>query len=83
MATNKVDNNDTKKVFKELGTCSRTFFHLLNREFGNQLETEEQAADPLAGGIMQKGQHHGSLQVWCHNIHWILVCRFFCAEYDV
>ena len=53
--------NDAKKMFKELGTCSRTFFHLLNREFDNTKETEESAADPLAGGIMQKGQQCGML----------------------
>lgn len=53
--------NDAKKVFRKLGTCSRTFFHILNRELGNQKELEERAADSLAGGIMQKGQQCGML----------------------
>ncbi|MCO6476944.1 MAG: C-GCAxxG-C-C family protein [Phaeodactylibacter sp.] len=51
----------TKKLFKKLGTCSRTFFYLLNREFGHLSENEERAADPLAGGIMQKGHQCGML----------------------
>jgi len=55
--------NDTKQVFKESGTCSKTFFHLLNREFGHQRDrdSEETAADPLAGGLMQKGHQCGML----------------------
>jgi len=61
MTNTKVHKNDTKKIFKELGTCSRTFFYLLNREFDHLTETEERAADPLAGGIMQKGQQCGML----------------------
>lgn len=61
MEPSKTSKNDAKKVFKELGTCSRTFFHLLNREFNHTTNTEERAADPLAGGIMQKGQQCGML----------------------
>jgi len=61
MATSKIHTNDTKKVFRKLGTCSRTFFYLLNREFNHTKETEEQAADPLAGGVMQKGHQCGML----------------------
>ena len=57
----KTSENDAKKVFKELGTCSRTLYYLLNREFEHLNETEERAADPLAGGIMQKGQQCGML----------------------
>jgi len=52
---------DGKKVFRKLGTCSRTFFHILNREFGHPKELEECAADSLAGGIMQKGYQCGML----------------------
>jgi hypothetical protein len=52
---------DTKRVFFKLGTCSRTFFYLLNREFGHPLENEEHAADPLAGGILQQGYQCGML----------------------
>ncbi len=52
---------DTKRVFLKKGTCSRTFFYLLNREFGFQMNTEEQAADPLAGGIVQQGYQCGMI----------------------
>ncbi len=51
----------TKKIFWKLGTCSRTFFFLLNREFGNNNENAEIAADPLAGGVMLKGHQCGML----------------------
>ena len=57
----KVGPTDGKKVFRKLGTCSRTFFHILNREFGHPREQEECAADSLAGGIMQKGHQCGML----------------------
>ena len=53
--------NDAKKVFREKGTCSHTFAYLLNREFGNNKETEERATDPMAGGLMQKGHQCGML----------------------
>jgi len=52
---------DAKQVFRKLGTCSRTFFYLLNREFGTSMETEERASDLLAGGIMKKGYQCGML----------------------
>ncbi len=52
---------DAKKVFRECGTCSQTFGHLLNREFGHPKETEERALDPLAGGIMNTGHQCGML----------------------
>ena len=50
-----------KKAFRKLGSCSRTLFYLLNREFENPMITEERAADPLAGGILQKGYQCGML----------------------
>jgi len=53
--------NDAKKVFREKGTCSRTFAYLLNREFGNNKDAEERATDPMAGGLMQKGHQCGML----------------------
>ena len=52
---------DAKKVFRKLGTCSRTLFYLLNRELGEPMEVEERAADPLAGGIMKMGYQCGML----------------------
>jgi hypothetical protein len=51
----------TKRVFLKKGTCSRTFFYILNREFGHPLDDEERAADPLAGGILQQGYQCGML----------------------
>lgn len=50
-----------KKVFREKGTCSRTFAYLLDKEFGNLQDQYEQATDPLAGGIMRKGHQCGML----------------------
>lgn len=50
-----------KKIFKEKGTCSRTFAFILNREFGNVEDKQEGALDPLAGGIMRKGHQCGML----------------------
>ncbi|MFC1559110.1 C-GCAxxG-C-C family (seleno)protein [Gemmatimonadota bacterium] len=55
------DARDVKKIFMECGTCSRTFFHLLNRAFGYPLETEELASDPLAGGLMNTQHQCGML----------------------
>lgn len=57
----KAIKNDTKKVFWKKGACSQTFCFLLNREFGSPKETEERAADPLAGGLMQTGHQCGML----------------------
>ena len=54
-------SENTKLVFLKKGTCSRTLFYILNREFGYPLENEERAADPLAGGIIQQGYQCGML----------------------
>lgn len=45
----------------KLGTCSRTLFYILNREFVYPLENEERAVDLLAGGILQQGYQCGML----------------------
>ncbi|MFC2151086.1 C-GCAxxG-C-C family (seleno)protein [Bacteroidota bacterium] len=50
-----------KRVFLKKGTCSNTFFYILNREFGHPKEMEERALDPLAGGIVQQGYQCGML----------------------
>lgn len=52
---------DAKKVFRKLGTCSQTYFYLMNRAFGQNRREEERAADPLAGGIMKAGYQCGML----------------------
>lgn len=61
MKASEKNNQDTKWVFLKKGTCSRTLFYILNREFDHPLEKEEQAADVLAGGIMQYGYQCGLL----------------------
>ena len=50
-----------KRTFLKKGTCSRTFFCLLDREFGHPLEEEEKSIDPMAGGILQQGYQCGML----------------------
>jgi hypothetical protein len=50
-----------KRTFLKLGTCSRTLFYFLNREFDHPMELEECASDPLAGGIHGQGYQCGML----------------------
>lgn len=50
-----------KRTFLKKGTCSRTFFYILDREFGHPLDEEEKAIDPMAGGILQQGYQCGML----------------------
>ncbi|MCP4313881.1 MAG: hypothetical protein GY790_21715 [Bacteroidetes bacterium] len=50
-----------KRTFLKKGTCSRTFFYILDREFGYPLDEEEKAIDPMAGGILQQGYQCGML----------------------
>ena len=54
-------NLKTKRTFFKQGTCSRTFFYILNREFGHSKPAEEQAIDPMAGGVVQQGYQCGML----------------------
>ncbi len=61
MDNSQVVVKDAKRLFVKLGTCSRTLFYILNREFGHLKENEERAIDPLAGGIMQQGYECGML----------------------
>ena len=61
MFKSKKIKRDTKKVFLKKGPCSSAFFYILNREFGYLKETEERAADPLCGGILQQGYQCGML----------------------
>jgi hypothetical protein len=62
----KMDNfkkypQDVRKVFMKCGSCSHTFFYLLNREFGHLKEIEEKASDMLAGGLAKTGHQCGML----------------------
>jgi len=50
-----------KRTFIKKGTCSRTFFYILDREFGHPRDEEEKAIDPMAGGILQQGYQCGML----------------------
>ena len=52
---------DAKKTFMKYGTCSRTFFYLLNHQFGHLKQAEELASDPLAGGLMNTQHQCGML----------------------
>jgi len=52
---------DAKAVFRKCGTCSQTFGHILNREYGHPKEMAELALDPLAGGILNQGHQCGML----------------------
>jgi len=61
MTTKTKKQNDAKDVFKKCGTCSRTFAHILNREFGHPKVDEERAMNPLAGGIMNHGHQCGMI----------------------
>ena len=61
MKASEKQRHDTRWVFLKKGTCSRTMFYILNREFDNPMEAEEAAVDPLAGGIMQHGYQCGLL----------------------
>lgn len=58
---NKKTQLKAKKIFLTKGTCSHTFFYILNREFGHPKEMEERAIDPMAGGILQNGYQCGML----------------------
>jgi hypothetical protein len=49
------------RAFLKKGTCSRTFFYILDREFGHPREEEEKAVDKMAGGILQQGYQCGML----------------------
>jgi hypothetical protein len=59
--TDSKEPEDLKKLFWKLGSCSRTLNYVLDREFGHTNEVEERAADPLAGGIVQRGHQCGML----------------------
>lgn len=52
---------DTKKIFRKLGACSTTLFHIVNRELGHAQDEGERAAAPLAGGILMRGRQCGML----------------------
>ncbi|MCP4123963.1 MAG: C_GCAxxG_C_C family protein [Bacteroidetes bacterium] len=49
------------EVFKQCGTCSQTFCHILNKAFTHSNKIQEQALNPLAGGIMNQGQQCGMI----------------------
>jgi hypothetical protein len=51
----KVKKDNTKKIFIKLGSCSQTYFHIVNSSFNNSRAIEERAADPLVGGIYRQG----------------------------
>ena len=52
---------DTRQVFKKLGSCSHTLFYQVNREFGDPKEFEGIATNLFAGGLLQTGHQCGML----------------------
>jgi len=52
----------TAYSFATVGACSATLLNVLNRAYGDPMEAEETASNPLAGGIVQHGYQCG--QVW-------------------
>lgn len=57
--TGDISSMGTVGTFLKKGTCSETSFCVLNRSFGNSQQKEEQAAAPLAGGVMRHGYQCG------------------------
>lgn len=57
----KPDHYNGSKMFRQQGTCSKTFHYILNQEFKTPNTLAERATDPLAGGIMQLGHQCGML----------------------
>ena len=51
------NSQDAKSVFRKCGTCSQTFAHILNCEFGHPKELEEIAL----GGVLNLGHQCGML----------------------
>jgi hypothetical protein len=49
------------RTFLKVGTCSEALFNVLDRSFGHPMTPEENAAMPLAGGIMQSGYQCGMI----------------------
>ncbi|MDH5655381.1 MAG: C-GCAxxG-C-C family protein [Spirochaetia bacterium] len=52
---------NVRKMFLTQGTCSNTFFHVLNQKFQISNAEGEIASDTLAGGIMRQGYQCGML----------------------
>ncbi|MCA9658032.1 MAG: C_GCAxxG_C_C family protein [Myxococcales bacterium] len=61
MTQTKEPPNDSKQVFRECGTCSQTFAHLVDRSFGEPRDVHERALTRLAGGIANHGHQCGML----------------------
>ncbi len=51
----------TVGTFLARGTCSQALLCVLDRAFGHPLKDEEDASDPLAGGIVQHGYQCGMI----------------------
>ncbi len=56
-----VSSLGTVGAFLKGRACSNTLFHVLNRAFDEPMQTEELAALPLAGGLMQHGYQCGMI----------------------
>lgn len=60
-ARSKISSRSTVSAFLMGRACSDTLFHVLNRAFAQPMKTEERAAMPLAGGILQHGYQCGMI----------------------
>jgi hypothetical protein len=60
-ATEGLSSIKTTLAFLNGRACSDTLFHVLSREFGHPMKTEEKAAMPFAGGIVQHGYQCGMI----------------------
>ena len=60
-AINGISSIGTVGAFLKGRACSDTLFHVLNRAFDVPMKTEERAAMPLAGGLMQHGYQCGMI----------------------
>lgn len=58
---NGISSIATVGAFLNGRVCSDTLFHILNRTFDKPLKSEERAAMPFAGGIMQHGYQCGMI----------------------
>jgi hypothetical protein len=56
-----VSSIGTVGAFLKGRACSDTLFHVLNRAFDEPMKSEERAALPLAGGLMQHGYQCGMI----------------------
>ncbi len=70
MKNSETPQNDTRKVFWEKGSCSHTFFYLLNREFGHNIAHNKKAmlSNPAAKAALERFKQVTGGEMRCHKI---------------